>query len=159
MDLPYFFALHNGSTIIGRSSSCRFRIPLISVSKKHCQIQVDDNDVKISDLGSRNGTFVNNIPILEPHPIKAGDNLKIGPVKFIFQINGQPDFTKKDAPKQEVHEQAPPASQVTQATSPSEPAQPARNKEEDVEFEDDLDFLADDLADFEEDKDSMESNT
>lgn len=149
---PFSFALRNGITVIGRSSQCRLCIPVMSVSKKHCQIQVDNDNVEISDLGSRNGTFVNNIPVLEPHSIKPGDSIKIGPVKFIFQINGQPDLSKKAAVKQEAPKQAQP---VVKVTPPNEPAKPT--PDEDIDLGDDLELLDDNL-DFDKDIDAMGSS-
>lgn len=149
---PVFWGLQKGSTVIGRSRQCRLRIPVLSVSKKHCQIDVNADSVKISDLGSRNGTFVNSIPILEPHPINAGDIVKIEPVEFIFQINGQPKLTKKTAGEPETNQQAQPASDVTPSIAPG------AEEETSDELENDLDFFENDFVEFEEDNNSMESN-
>jgi len=45
--------------------------------------------MKIRDLGSRNGTYVNGKRV-EETVIKAGDQMKVGPLTFVFQIDGQP---------------------------------------------------------------------
>jgi len=45
--------------------------------------------LKIRDLGSRNGTYVNGKRV-EETVIKAGDQMKVGPLTFVFQIDGQP---------------------------------------------------------------------
>ncbi|MFA5252985.1 MAG: FHA domain-containing protein [Phycisphaerae bacterium] len=81
--------LPSSVTTIGRRHSCDLCIPLISVSKKHCQLNHDDGVLKIRDLDSRNGTYLNGKRINEA-VIQAGDSIKIGPLTFVLQIDGQP---------------------------------------------------------------------
>lgn len=83
------FPLPSSVTVIGRRRSCDLRIPLMSVSKKHCQVHRDSGKLKIRDLGSRNGIQLNGQRVEEAE-IKAGDWLQVGPVKFVFQIDGTP---------------------------------------------------------------------
>lgn len=91
-----FFPLPSGVTVIGRRHSCDLCIPLMSVSKRHCQLNYDDGVLKIRDLGSRNGTYLNDKRIDEA-VIQAGDSIKIGPLTFVLQIDGQPkDIAKPD---------------------------------------------------------------
>jgi pSer/pThr/pTyr-binding forkhead associated (FHA) protein len=85
-----FFPLPSSVTIIGRRHSCDLCIPLISVSRKHCQLNHDDGVLKIRDLDSRNGTYLNGKRIIDEVVIKAGDSIKIGPLTFLLQIDGQP---------------------------------------------------------------------
>ena len=84
------FPLPSSVTVIGRRHSCDLCIPLVSVSKKHCQLNLDDGVLKIRDLGSRNGTYLNSKRI-DNAAIKAGDSIKIGPLTFVLQIDGQPE--------------------------------------------------------------------
>ena len=77
------------STIVGRRQECTLRIPTKDVSRRHCEILVNDRDVSVKDLGSANGTYVNGKRVAE-HPLSAGDKLRIGPVIFMVQINGHP---------------------------------------------------------------------
>ena len=83
------FPLPSSVTVIGRRHSCDLRIPLTSVSKKHCQLTHNNGVLKIRDLGSRNGTILNNKRIDEA-VIQANDSIKIGPLTFLFQIDGYP---------------------------------------------------------------------
>jgi pSer/pThr/pTyr-binding forkhead associated (FHA) protein len=76
-------------TIIGRREDCTIRIPLAEVSRKHVTITLEGSEVKAKDLGSANGTFLNNKPVTET-TLKAGDHLVIGPVVFTVQIDGEP---------------------------------------------------------------------
>jgi len=83
------FSLPSNVTVIGRRHDCDLRIPLSSVSKRHCQVSYDQGVLKVRDLGSRNGTLLNGKKIKEAQ-VKAGDYVEVGPLKFVFQIDGQP---------------------------------------------------------------------
>ncbi len=77
-------------TIIGRMDDCHLRIPIAGVSRKHCEIVVEDGSVTINDLGSSNGTYVNQDRI-ESIPVSAGDLLSVGGLVFVVSVNGQPE--------------------------------------------------------------------
>ena len=77
-------------TTVGRGEDCEFRIPLISVSRHHCELKIENNLLTVRDLGSSNGTYVNNERIDGVVVIKPGDKLAIGPVLFTVQIDGKP---------------------------------------------------------------------
>ncbi len=47
------------------------------------------------DLGSSNGTYVNGTRIAEAE-LKAGDRLRVGPVTFVVQVDGQPAEIKPE---------------------------------------------------------------
>ena len=67
--------------LIGRDSACRLRCSTDVVSRLHAQIETDGLfHWQIRDLGSRNGTFVNDVRIKEPHRLIAGDQIRIGPL-------------------------------------------------------------------------------
>lgn len=83
------FAIRNGVTVIGRKTDADLRIPLDEISRSHCELSVTDDEVILRDLDSRNGTFLNNEEISEA-PIKAGDRIRLGPVVFVVQIDGEP---------------------------------------------------------------------
>lgn len=76
-------------TTVGRQQECTLCVPLMSVSRRHCQIEMDNESAVIRDTGSRNGVFVNDQRVEEAR-LQAGDRIKIGPLCFAVQINGQP---------------------------------------------------------------------
>lgn len=84
------FSLSRASTIIGRSEECGLRIPLADVSRKHCEIAVAGGKITVKDLGSANGTFVNDKQISGAASLKAGDRLRVGPITFALQIGDKP---------------------------------------------------------------------
>ena len=83
-------ALINETTMIGRRNDCALRIQAGDVSRQHCQISLTENEVIVKDLDSSNGIFVNGEHV-EEMKLSAGDQLMIGPVVFVVQIDGQPE--------------------------------------------------------------------
>lgn len=84
------FAITNKTTIVGRSEECNLRIPLLSISRQHCELVKTDDELQVRDLASSNGTYVNNHRVNEK-VLKAGDRIAIGPMIFTVQIDGQPE--------------------------------------------------------------------
>lgn len=68
--------------LIGREQDCHLRPNSDSVSRHHCVITVDDFTVHVRDLGSSNGTFLNNIRLVGLREAKNGDRLRIGSLEF-----------------------------------------------------------------------------
>ena len=87
------FPLTVGKTLVGRSEECDLRIPLPEISRKHSIVLVSNNSVAVRDLGSANGTYVNNKRVSEQE-LAAGDHLVIGPVVFTVRVNGEPKELK-----------------------------------------------------------------
>lgn len=46
----------------------------------------------ISDLGSSNGTFVNGNRLLSQIRLATGDEIQLGPCRFVIDLGDQPDF-------------------------------------------------------------------
>ncbi|MBI5725131.1 MAG: FHA domain-containing protein [Planctomycetes bacterium] len=84
------FSVPGPSAIIGRGEDCDLRVPILSVSRHHCEVTLYEDGVGVKDLGSSNGTFINNTKITEAG-VEAGDLLAIGPIVFIVQIDGVPE--------------------------------------------------------------------
>ncbi len=85
------FPLRKDRIVVGRTSSCDLRIPLSSVSRQHCELNKDDHQVRLRDLGSSNGTFCNDKRIQEV-VLEPGDKITVGTVLFQVVINGQPNL-------------------------------------------------------------------
>jgi diguanylate cyclase (GGDEF)-like protein len=63
---------------IGRSSKCQLPIDQESVSRHHARITYSQGTHYIEDLGSTNGTFVSDERVSGKHPLKHGDQIKVG---------------------------------------------------------------------------------
>ena len=76
-------------SVIGRRDDCQIRIPLGSVSRQHCELVHDGKSLSVRDLGSANGTWVNQQKVVE-QVLKAGDLLAVGPCVFVVRVDGKP---------------------------------------------------------------------
>jgi pSer/pThr/pTyr-binding forkhead associated (FHA) protein len=91
------FSLPSTVTIVGRRQDCDLCVPLMVISRRHCALNMDDNELSIRDLGSSNGTFVNGERIDEVD-LSPGDKVSIGPLNFVVQIDGVPADIPGDQP-------------------------------------------------------------
>ena len=75
--------LKQGDMKIGRKPGCEILIDNLSVSGEHANIFTVGEDSFIQDLGSTNGTFINNKKIAKHH-LKNGDTVVIGKHSLIY---------------------------------------------------------------------------
>jgi two-component system, cell cycle response regulator len=76
--------------VVGRGSASDFQLDVDSVSRQHARIeQRDDGSHYVSDLGSTNGTYVNDQRVVAPVPLRDGDRLGIGKctLKYLLSRN------------------------------------------------------------------------
>jgi diguanylate cyclase (GGDEF)-like protein len=73
--------------MIGRGSDCTIQIDDHSVSRKHARIEPTPQGYLAEDLGSTNGTFVNDQPIAQ-QLLKDGDYLRVGNSIYRFLAGG-----------------------------------------------------------------------
>ena len=73
------------TTVVGRSTECDLKIASSQVSRVHCRITVAEDAVYIEDLGSANGTFVNDQMLVprKPTAVQPGAKISIGPAEFL----------------------------------------------------------------------------
>ena len=81
---PGEIELREGANRIGRSSDNDFAIADASISSSHCVITVSDGSVRVNDLGSTNGTFIDGQPVQEAI-LLDGQTLRLGTVELGFQ--------------------------------------------------------------------------
>lgn len=70
--------------VIGRAKDCTLRAGSEAISRHHCAVMKSDEVVSVRDLGSRNGTYVNDEKIAGETELKDGDTLRVGTLKFRF---------------------------------------------------------------------------
>lgn len=70
--------------IVGRNASdCNVVIEGDkSISRKHCRLFKDGGACYVEDLNSNNHTFINDVMLTEPAPLKAGDILRLGKLEL-----------------------------------------------------------------------------
>ena len=75
--------LATGVTTIGRDPLATIVLDADSVSRTHARLEVIAGETWVADLGSTNGTFVNDRPV-ERELLKSGDLVKVGDIIFKF---------------------------------------------------------------------------
>lgn len=78
------FLLTGDVTTLGRAASCQVVIDHDFASRRHAQIIRRDELYWLRDLGSKNGTRLDNEPVTEETPLADGAEIRIGPVLFRF---------------------------------------------------------------------------
>ena len=68
--------------IIGRDEVSFIRMTSSDVSRQHCSLTPTDKGLLVRDLGSQNGTIVNNVRIESETLFQPGDLLQVGPIQF-----------------------------------------------------------------------------
>jgi hypothetical protein len=71
-----------GALTIGRSSACDVILEDTYLSSRHARVANDDGDLSIEDLGSTNGTYVNQELIKGRVHLERGDIVQVGGVLF-----------------------------------------------------------------------------
>lgn len=78
------FALgDNAEVIVGRDESCDIRIMAQSVSREHCAIEHEGEELVLRDLGSSGGTFMNGEKI-DKVRLSDGMEIAVGPAVLKF---------------------------------------------------------------------------
>jgi pSer/pThr/pTyr-binding forkhead associated (FHA) protein len=68
----------DGSTTIGRGAECELRLEDTYVSQQHARIFDRGGNWYVEDLGSTNGTFVNEQKLAAPAMLTPGDRIRVG---------------------------------------------------------------------------------
>src|SRR6186713_3265613 len=78
--------------LIGRAKECALRAGSEAISRQHCAISRHEAGYTVRDLGSRNGTYVNDKQITGEVPLVVGNELRVGPLKFRIDVmSDQPE--------------------------------------------------------------------
>jgi pSer/pThr/pTyr-binding forkhead associated (FHA) protein len=85
------FPLRLGETLLGRSPYCSVVLNDGLVSRQHAAIRVTRDGIHIEDLGSRNGTTVNQKKIVGSHPLSPGDRICIGGHLIQVEVDSRED--------------------------------------------------------------------
>lgn len=78
-----YFVLSKPVTSVGRAESCDMVFDDITVSRSHSEIIRQDGTYLVRDVGSLNGTYVNQRRV-EVAQLRQGDELQIGKFRLVF---------------------------------------------------------------------------
>jgi pSer/pThr/pTyr-binding forkhead associated (FHA) protein len=68
----------NGPTDVGRAPSCSITVEDTYVSQQHARFFSRDGTWYVEDLGSTNGTYLNDQRLAQPAEVRAGDVVRVG---------------------------------------------------------------------------------
>ena len=106
----------HGKTVIGRQEGCDIVLSDDAISRQHVRITVFPDGVKVEDLGSANGTFINGKRISEGW-LEDGDELKLDSLRFLFQA---PPGLKASATRKTAQVKEPAETEPASTSEPGE---------------------------------------
>jgi FHA domain len=77
----------DGDLVLGRGERAEIRLEDPFASSRHARIYEQGNIVVIEDLGSTNGTYLNEELLQTPRPLHPGDRVRIGDSEFTFEVD------------------------------------------------------------------------
>lgn len=131
---------------IGKDPSCQLK-PASGVSDKHCAFLVKQGKLFLVDLGSSEGTFVNDNKISAEVELKLKDKVKVGPLLFEVKFEAPTaNPAAAAAAKPAVASAAAKPAVAVPAAKPEEKVEPKKSSGEGDDDLDDLLFDDDDKA-------------
>ena len=97
------FDLLDGETVVGRNADCTIPLDFQGISRKHFSVKTKGDQVQVMDLGSANGTFVNNKKIDDGLTLNKGDMVKLGSIALKFLPKGDTERLTYDKLHQEAN--------------------------------------------------------
>ncbi|MGH7041605.1 MAG: FHA domain-containing protein [Acetobacteraceae bacterium] len=94
-DLPAEILLGAEPLVIGRAPGAGLILPSIEVSRAHCRIALVDGVVRVTDLDSTNGTFIDGERIAGAAPLAPGAVLRVGPYRLTYAGAEEVDGTMR----------------------------------------------------------------
>jgi pSer/pThr/pTyr-binding forkhead associated (FHA) protein len=89
-------SLAEGKTTVGRGNQNGLVIPDSSVSVEHCVILKNASEVLISEVGSANGTYIDDKRVHGQHPVKSGQKVRFGAIDTILDLEDMDEGTESD---------------------------------------------------------------
>jgi len=86
--------LHAGEVVLGREGDGVVPLPSGSVSRRHAALVMEDRAAIVRDLGSKNGTFVDDVRASEPIALRDGARVRLGTLVLTFRAGTSASSTE-----------------------------------------------------------------
>jgi pSer/pThr/pTyr-binding forkhead associated (FHA) protein len=97
-----------GPVVIGRAPECDISVPADEMSRRHALVKPTPDGLQVEDLGSSNGTYINNKRVTPTGFLAPGDELRLDAVRFILVAPGMEiPNTPREAPSNNAKPAAP----------------------------------------------------
>lgn len=83
---------------IGRTAPADVIVPGIGVSRSHCLVELSGDKVKVTDLNSTNGTYIDNKRIDRSEFLPVGSMLRVGNVSFEHEVMDRSELPQGSSP-------------------------------------------------------------
>jgi pSer/pThr/pTyr-binding forkhead associated (FHA) protein len=95
------FALDRAVMVVGRDSGSDLHLPDKTVSRRHALLQVDEDRVRLTDLGSTSKTRINGAALVRdvPSTLEAGDVVHVGKLELTFHPTTPPSPPGRSEPR------------------------------------------------------------
>ncbi len=85
------FDLVEPEVICGRSAKNSITLEFNGISREHFKLTMTETSFTVEDMGSRNGTYLNNDKVESPIELSKGDIIKLGAVALKYLPKGDPE--------------------------------------------------------------------
>ena len=90
----------DSAIVIGRDPDCDLFFVNQKLSRRHARIEPGPDGVRLVDLGSRNGMWVNEEKVGE-HLLRPGDAIRLGGLRIAFEEDNAPSEAELESPESE----------------------------------------------------------
>jgi len=77
----------DGDLVLGRGDHAAIRLEDPFASSRHARVYEQGASIVVEDLGSTNGTYLNEELLQTPRPLHPGDRVRIGDSEFTFEVD------------------------------------------------------------------------
>lgn len=75
------------ASVIGRESQCDIVLDDTQISRQHARVKLTANGLALTDLGSRNGTYVNQERVSGTVLLSPGDRIRVGDTRMVVRVD------------------------------------------------------------------------
>lgn len=95
LDPDAYHAVGPAGLKIGRTKPADIIVPELSVSREHCVVELAADKLRVLDLNSTNGTYIDNRRIERAEILPVGSILRVGNVSFEHELRSREEVERR----------------------------------------------------------------